>query len=152
MTEPTIIEPKPGLDVGRIIVDMLVENGDDLSQVALGQLPASQVRSLDVKALVDTGATRVSLPARDIVYLGLRFLRLRRATTAAGPVMQRIFSIVRATVEGRDCLTEVAEVPDGTPPLLGQIPLEQMDFWIDMTGKRLAGNPEHGGEWMGEQY
>jgi predicted aspartyl protease len=147
-----IVEPKPGLDVGRIIVDMHVENASDLERVALGLLPANQVRSLDVKALVDTGATMVSLPTSDITRLGLRPVRRRRATTTAGPVTQQIFSAVRATVEGRDCLIEVAEVPDGTPPLLGQIPLEMMDFWIDMKGRRLAGNPEHGGEWMWDQY
>jgi clan AA aspartic protease len=107
---------------------------------------------LDVKALVDTGSTFISLPTRDISQLGLRRVRVRRATTAAGSVMQQMFSAVRVTVEGRDCLIEVAEVPDGTPALLGQVPLELMDYWIDMTGKRLAGNPEHGGEWMIDKW
>lgn len=146
--EPVVIEPKPGLDVGRVVVDMRVENGDDLSQVALGQLPADQVRSLDAQALVDTGATLVSLPASDIARLGLRPIRQKRARTAAGVVTQQVYSAVRVTVEGRDCLVEVAELPDGSPALLGQIPLELMDYWIDMTNKCLAGNPEHGGEWM----
>jgi predicted aspartyl protease len=147
-TDPTIIEPMPGLDVGRMVVDMHVENADDLSQVALGQLPANKVRTLDVTALVDTGATYVSMPTSDIARLGLRPVRRRSATMSAGSIVQQIFSAVRATVDGRDCLIEVAEVPDGTPALLGQIPLELMDFWIDMKGRRLTGNPEHGGEWM----
>jgi hypothetical protein len=64
MSEPTVIEPKPGLDVGRNIVDMRVENENELALVALGQLPANQVRSLDVKALVDIGATLVGLPCQ----------------------------------------------------------------------------------------
>ena len=75
-----------------------------------------------------------------------------RAPTAAGPGVQQVHSAVRATVENRDCLIEVAELPDGSPPLLGQVPLELMDFWIDMTNKRLAGNPEHGGQWMMDQF
>jgi predicted aspartyl protease len=150
--EPTIIEPKPGLDVGHIIVEMRVENAGDLSLVALGMLPASQVRTLDVRALVDTGTKYIGLPTSDIVRLGLRPVRQRQARTAAGLIVQQIYSAVRATVQGRDALSEVAELPDGSPALLGQIPLEIMDYWIDMTNGRLTGNPEHGGQWMMDNF
>jgi predicted aspartyl protease len=143
-----IIEPKPGVDVGRIAVDMHVENATDLELVALGHLQPNQVRSIDVNALVDTGATYVGLTTSDIKTLGLRPVRQRRSHTAAGPVMIQIHSAVRVTTEGRDCLIEVMEFPDGSPAVLGQIPLEMMDFWIDMKNRRLVGNPEHGGEWM----
>lgn len=149
---PTIVEPKPGVDVGRVLVDIHVENADDLSLVALGRLPAAQVRYLDTQALVDTGTTYLSLPTSEIARLGLRPVRKRTARTAAGRLLQQIHSAVRVTARGRDCLIEVAEVPDGTPALLGQVPLELMDFWIDMENKRLAGNPEHGGEWMIDQF
>ena len=46
----------------------------------------------------------------------------------------------------------MAEVPDGSHALLGRAPLQMMDFWIDMEHKRLAGNPEHGGEWMHDAF
>ncbi len=146
--EPRIIEPKRGVNVGRIVVDMHVDNADDLSLLALGKLPGGQVRNLDVQALVDTGSHYVSLTTSDITVLGLRPVRRRQARTAAGLIIQQICSAVRITVQGRDCLSEVAELPDGSPALLGQLPLESLDFWIDMTNGRLAGNPEHGGEWI----
>lgn len=44
------------------------------------------------------------------------------------------------------------EVPDGTPALVGQIPLEYLDFVIDLRGQKLIGNPAHGGEHMFEAY
>jgi len=47
---------------------------------------------------------------------------------------------------GRDCVTDVIEVPEGNPVLIGQIPLEMMDWVIDMKAKKLIGNPAHGGE------
>jgi predicted aspartyl protease len=150
--EPLVIEPKPGVDVGRIVVDMRVENGDDLTQVALGLLSATQVRTIDVKALVDAGATLVCLPTSDILRLGLRPVRQRQTRTAGGVLMQQIYSAVRVTVQGRDCLVEVGELPDGSPALLGQVPLELLDFWIDTTNRRLTGNPEHGGKWMADQF
>ena len=138
--------------MGRITVDMHVENADDLAMVARGVLPAQQVRFLDVQALVDTGTNFIGLTASDVSRLGLRPVRQRQARTAAGVIVQQIYSAVRVTVEGRDCLSEVVELPDGSPALLGQVPLEVMDFWIDMSNRRLAGNPEHGGQWMADSF
>src|SRR5207249_4118558 len=99
-----IIEPKWGRDVGRVVVDMRVENADDLSMVALGHLQANQVRAIDVSALVDTGATYIGLTTSDIKTLGLRPVRQRQAHTATGKMTIQIFSAVQVTVEGRDCI------------------------------------------------
>jgi predicted aspartyl protease len=150
--ESQVVEPKPGMDVGRIVVDMHVENDGDLSMVALGHLPANEFRYLDVQALVDTGTTYVCLTTSDIARLGLRPVRTRRTRTSTGWVVHQFFSAVRITVQGRDCLIEVAEIPDGMLALLGQVPLEMLDFWIDMGNKRLVGNPEHGGEWVVDMF
>jgi hypothetical protein len=147
-----IVEPAPGLDVGRIVVAMRVENWSDLNQAARNLLPAGDVRRLDVEAVLDTDGMLVSLPTRDIRSLGLRPVRQWRTRTAAGLAVQQIYSAVVVTVEGRDCVVQVTEVPDGSPALVGRAPLQMMDFWIDTASKRLAGNPEHGGEWMSEQY
>lgn len=143
-----VIEPKPGVDVGRIFVDLHLENVDDLGAAALGYLRPDQVRSLDVRARVDTGCTYVGLSTSDIKHLGLRPVRRRSARTAVGMVVQQICSAVRVTTQGRDCLSEVSEWPDGSPALLGYQPLQALDFWIDMKNERLVGNPEDGGEWM----
>ena len=53
-------------------------------------------------------------------------------------------------VQGRDCNTEVMAIAEDRTPLLGQVPLEMMDWWVDTAGQKLVGNPEHGGEWMAE--
>ena len=47
---------------------------------------------------------------------------------------------------------DVMEVPDDTPVLIGQIPLEHLDFVVDMRSHSLIGNPAHGGEHMFELY
>jgi hypothetical protein len=46
----------------------------------------------------------------------------------------------------------VAEVPDECGVLIGQIPLEALDFVVDPVGRRLIGNPAHGGEHIIEVY
>jgi hypothetical protein len=55
-------------------------------------------------------------------------------------------------IQGRDCLVEVTEIPDYSLVLIGQIPLEAMDWVVDSIGQRLIGNPAHGGEHMIDAY
>jgi predicted aspartyl protease len=139
--------------MGRVVVGAKVENMYDLHAVDQGQLPPDQVRAVDVPdALVDTGATYLSLPRRFIQQLGLTRYRTRRAKTSAGTVEFGMYGVVRLTVQGRDCMTEVAEVPDDCPVLVGQIPLEMLDFGVDPVNQRLIGNPEHGGEHMFDMF
>jgi predicted aspartyl protease len=139
--------------VGRILVTAKIESLGDLYMVEKGLLPAEQVRSVEVHdALVDTGATIVSMPKRLIDQLGLLPVRTRRAPSSAGSVTLQIYGAVRLTVQGRDCLSDVAEVPDDCPVLIGQVPLELLDFVADCKNHRLIGNPEHGGEHMLDMY
>ena len=42
----------------------------------------------------------------------------------------------------------MAELPDGCPVLIGQVPLEMLDFVVDPVGRRLLGNPDHHCEHM----
>lgn len=139
--------------MGKVIGSAKIENMKDLWAVELGQRKPEDVRTLVVDdALVDTGATILSLPRRYIQQLGLTPVRERTAPTAAGTVKLRIFSVVRLTIQGRDVATEVCEVPDDCPPLIGQIPLEGLGFVVDPQGRKLIGDPEFGGEAMIEIY
>ena len=52
----------------------------------------------------------------------------------------------------RECTVDVSEVADGCPVLIGQVPLELLDFVVDPAGQRLIGNPAHGGEHIIEIY
>jgi len=139
--------------MGKVTVPARIENLEDVYQEARGTLAPQQVRSVDVAdALVDTGATLLSLPARFVRELGLRRTRSRTARTAAGDVQFGIHQAVRLTVQERDCVVEVAEIPDDCPVLIGQIPLEMLDFVVDTTGQKLIGNPEHGGKQMIDMF
>ena len=47
---------------------------------------------------------------------------------------------------------DVMEAPDTVPVLIGQLPLEHLDFVVDLRSRTLIGNPAHGGEHIYEQY
>jgi predicted aspartyl protease len=139
--------------MGRVLVTARIENIEDLYDVKKGQKTLDQVRFVEVTdALVDTGASMLSMPKSLIDRLGLDFVRSRRARTAAGSMDARLYGLAKLTIQGRDYTTEVLELPDNSPVLIGQLPLEAMDWVIDMPGRRLIGNPAHGGEQMYELY
>jgi len=135
--------------MGKVLVSAVVENLDDLFAVRKGLLAADQVRRVEVTdALVDTGATGLLLPKRLIDQLNCEPLRIRTARTIAGNTTLPVYRAVRLTVQGRDCISDVAEVPDEFSIVIGQVPLELMDWVVDPGNQRLIGNPEHGGEHM----
>lgn len=126
-----------------------IENLADLYDVQKKRVSPGQLRAIEVPdALVETGATLLSLPRRFIEQLGLNRQRTHRARTDAGIISFGIYDAVRLTVQKRNCVTEVAEVSDDCPVIIGQIPLESLDFVIDPKGQKLIGNPDHGGEQM----
>jgi len=138
---------------GRVVVPATIENLHDLLNVHSGQRQPERVRSVEIPdALVDTGAMVLLLPKRLIGQLGLIRLRTKQTRTSAGFVEFGMYAPVRLTVQGRDCDVEVAEVPDNCPVLIGQIPLELLDFLIDPVNHRLIGNPDHGGEHMMDMF
>ncbi|MSR59109.1 MAG: hypothetical protein EXS05_15935 [Planctomycetaceae bacterium] len=139
--------------IGPVQTEALIENLSDLYDVEKGHLKPEQVRRITVSdALVDTGATSLSMPTSLIRQLGLTQRTKKRARSSAGTVDVNIYDAVRLTIQGRDFTTDVMEVPDEVPVLIGQIPLEFMDFVVDPGSRRLIGNPAHGGEHILELY
>jgi len=139
--------------MGRVTTAVKIENLFDLLAIQRGLIPESEARRIDVaEALVDTGASTLSLPRSMIEKLGLTLVRTRKAVTSAGVVEINMFGTVRMTIDGRDCVSDVVELPEECPMLIGQIPLELLDFVVDVARHRLIGNPAHGGEHIIELY
>jgi predicted aspartyl protease len=139
--------------MGRVLVSAKIENLDDQALVKAGHLSAGEARTLEVAdALVDTGATRLSMPRSLIDRLGLDRFGAERAKTANGIREFGLYGPARLTVQGRYCVVDVSELGEDGPVLIGQVPLELMDWVVDPKGQRLIGNPEHGGEWMSDMF
>jgi len=139
--------------MGRVVTEATIENLGDLMLADRGLLSRDQVRRAQVvDALVDTGATLLALPTRLIQELGLDKRYVKKVTSTTGVAEASVYGTVRLTIQGRECPADVMEVPDNVPVLIGQIPLEYLDFVVDPRGQCLIGNPAHGGEHMFELY
>lgn len=134
-------------DMGRVLTEATIYNANDHAEMRMGKLALDQVRKVEVQeALVDSGATALSMPKSLIDQIGLVKQYEKRAMTATGLQTFNVYGPARLVIMDREAPTDVVEVPEGTPVLIGQIPLEWMDWVIDMRNRKLIGNPAHGGE------
>lgn len=140
--------------MGRVLVAAKIENLNDLYEVSQGRYKPEDVRAVEVPdALVDAGATYLSLPQRLINQLGLQRYRSGRALISGGFLREfDMYGVVRLTIQGRERTMEVAALPDACPVLIGQLPLEMLDWVVDPKGQKLIGNPAHGGEEMFDMF
>jgi predicted aspartyl protease len=139
--------------MGKVIVTAMIENLEDLFDAEKGLVSEDKVRRIEVNdALVDTGATTLLLPKRFVAALGLKPQRVRHSRGLGGDFLLPVYGTVRLTIQGRACPLDVGEIGDDYPVLIGQIPLEALDWVVDTKGRRLIGNPEHGGEWGMDAY
>ena len=139
--------------MGRVTTEAAIENLKDLWAIESGILTSDQARRVTIPdALVDTGATLLSLPTRVIQQLGLTRTVSKRVTSRIGLGEAYLYEAVRLTIQGRSCTMDVMEVPDTVPALIGQLPLEHLDLVVDLRSRTLIGNPAHGGEHVYELY
>jgi clan AA aspartic protease len=95
------------------------------------------------EALVDTGAAELALPSEIIETLRLEPVDAIRVFTADGKRHEyRVFGIVEVEVQGRRCQVRAIELPQGAKPLLGAVPLEEMDWHVSPLQQKLVPSPE----------
>ena len=139
--------------MGKVLVNVKVENFMDLERVREGSLSPEQVRFLEIEdALVDTGAMYLGMPLRMVQELGLHPQFQKIVKTTNGSALRTIYGVCRIRIRERQALVEVAELPDDCPVLIGQLPLEAMDWVVDCANQQLIGNPAHGGKEMYDMY
>ena len=94
-------------------------------------------RSEVADAIVDTGATRTTIPASVLDRIGIRPYRSARFQLADGSIRELRLGRARVTVAGRAELTQVAFGDEGMPCLLGAITLEELDLAVDPVHRKL---------------
>jgi clan AA aspartic protease len=129
--------------MGRVMTRLKVTNAIDLAMAAQGALSPSNVRTVELEALVDTGATMLALPEDVVARLGVATLGKRRARDARGMVVELLWvGDLRVEILGREMTADALVLPAGAKALIGQIPLEALDLVVDPKSRDVRVNPE----------
>ena len=92
-------------------------------------------KSVEVEAVIDTGATMVVLPKDIVDALGLRKVREVKVRYANNKVETRpIYGVVTIELKGRSANLDFL-VEENSQPLMGKVLLELLDLIIDKTRK-----------------
>jgi predicted aspartyl protease len=130
-------------DMGKVVTKIRVENWLDAELLAVGAR-TERPRAIETDALVDTGAVKFYLKSSLIRELGLRPVgEIRSRTMSARSETRKVFAPVSLEIQGRTGRFDVVEVPDVLPNIVGQIPLEDLDWVVDCRNQKLIPNPEH---------
>src|SRR5208337_887594 len=94
--------------MGRVLTEATMENLEDLWALKRGLIAPEQARRITIaEALVDTGATLLSLPTRLIQQLGLGKTSSKHVTSSLGVAEAGVYGAVRLTIQGRSCTMDV---------------------------------------------
>jgi clan AA aspartic protease len=125
--------------MGETRVDITLKNVSDEYSFKNGYISEKDIRSVEVRALVDTGAVSIVINEDICQKLGLRIEGMRFATLAGGSrVNCKITEGVRICWKDRDAICQAVVLPEGET-LLGVIPLEFMDLIVDPVAEQLVG-------------
>jgi predicted aspartyl protease len=125
--------------MGRIIADLEVANNDDVALERRGVLPADQVRRRTVKGLVDSGATRLVLPAKLVKELGLPVTGKIRVRYADNRTSERNMAEgVYVELLGRHSTFAAVVEPKREDVLIGAIVLEDLDLLVDCQRQKVV--------------
>jgi predicted aspartyl protease len=131
--------------MGKVTTTITITNQIDQTLAERGFIPAEQIRSITLHdVLVDTGATRLCLPKNIILDLGLPLQGEVDVKIATGLHKARIFKMLNLSVEGREGTFNCIELPEGSDPLLGLIPLEDLGLEPDLQNQKLRVLPVEG--------
>ncbi len=133
--------------MGKVIVQIKVENAFDLENARLGRIKSSEVRSVELDALVDTGSEFLCLAPDVIQKLGLTPRGEATIVTANERSKAKKFSNAWISVLGRDCPGIVLEVNNPKyKALLGYLVLEELHLIVDPKSQKVVYNPEDANE------
>jgi len=101
-----------------------------------------QAKSIEIEAVIDTGATMVVLPQNIVDELGLRKFREARVRYANNTTaLKSIYGVVTIEMKGRTGNCDVVAESEGSQSLIGQVVLEILDLMVDTKTRTVIPNP-----------
>jgi len=128
------------------VVDAEIEliNGEDLILARRYFIGEDEIKRMTVNMLVDTGSVYMCINENIQEQLKLPVLEQRKGQLANGHIVEYdVVGPVGVRFKNRRCSVNAMVLPGDNEPLLGAIPLEDMDVLIHPYRQELIVNPDH---------
>ena len=127
--------------MGQVKIQVTLRNAREVVMARLGHLTSEQVRTYTTEALVDTGATRLTVPSFVADRLGIIRLRHTDAEYTDGRV-EEVDTTEGIQIEmlGRTAIRDAMVL--GKHVLIGVTVLEDLDLLVDCKRQRVMPPPD----------
>ena len=130
--------------MGHIYADVELINGEDLLLSKRHMIGEDEVKRMHVRVLVDTGAYMLTITESIQQQLQVPVLERRKAILADGRILEcDVVAPIELRFKNRKVNCSAMVLTGDIEPLLGVIPMEEMDVLIHPTREELIVNPEH---------
>ena len=131
--------------MGKVTANLKIISLKDTLFYKEGYISKDKIRQVNLEnVIVDSGATMMCLSKDIIKKLDLDFIKKIKVNTANGIEEKGIYGSIIYEIDGRMARGDVLELNHPKiKALIGQIPLEQLDFLINPSINKLIKNPEH---------
>ncbi len=130
--------------MGLVYADIELINAGDIEMARRYFIGEDEIKSVHLNILVDTGAFNLCINESIQQQLDLPFIEKRKAQLANGHIEE--YDVVGSIVlkfKNRRTVCNAMVLQGENEPLLGAIPLEDMDVLIHPARQELIVNPEH---------
>lgn len=127
-----------------VYADIELINADDEALAKKHIIGLEEIKRLTVSMLVDTGAYNLCINESIQAQLQLPFVEKRKGQLANGHIVEYdVVGPVHLKFKNRNTVCFAMVLDGDNEPLLGAIPLEDMDVLIHPLREELIVNPEH---------
>jgi len=119
-------------------------NADDIAFAKRHVIGEEEVKRMKVNMLVDSGAYMMAINESIQEQLNIPYKEKRKAQLANGSIVEYdVVGPIEIKFKNRSAVCNAFVLPGDSEPLLGVIPMEEMDVLIHPLRQELIVNPEH---------
>jgi len=130
--------------MGMVYADITLINADDIALAKRHLIGEEEIKKMTVNMAVDSGAYMMAINETIQAQLGLSFIEKRKVIMADGSVNEYdVVGPIQVKFANRTATCSAMVLQGDNEPLLGAIPMEEMDVIIHPRRQELLVNPEH---------
>jgi clan AA aspartic protease len=130
--------------MGLVYADLELINGGDIEMARRHIIGEEEIKRMHINALVDTGSYMLCINESIQEQMQFPVVEKRKAQTVDHRIVEcDVVSMVEVKFKNRRTMCNAMVLPGDCEPLLGAIPLEDMDVLIHPLRQELIVNPEH---------
>lgn len=130
--------------MGMVYANVELINTNDLENARRHLIGEDEIKRIRVDMLADSGAYMMAINETIQSQLELPYIENRRAVMADGSIKEfKVVGPVMLKFSNRTAVCNAYVLEGNSEPLLGAIPMEEMDVLIHPLHQELIVNPEH---------